>query len=256
MNFLRTITILTILTILTTVFLSLPHRAFAGSYGPVPRGHDPIGVLQFLTENFAPFNYAKDGTAQGTTVDLLLKMLSAAGSSKTVKDIKVLPWARGYNLAQTAKNTVLFSTTRTASREQMFKWVGPIRPTRIVVIAKKENHIKINSFEDIRKYKIAVVREDIGELLLKKNGLPTSNIQQTNSSASSAKMLIANRVLLWAYDESVALWNLNEQGQKQSDYETVYILEESQLYFAIQVETDDALVAKLQAALDAVRATE
>lgn len=217
---------------------------------------DPIGDLVFLTENYAPFNFSKDGKVQGTSVELLLKIFEQAGSSMTVENIKVLPWARGYGLAQNKENTVLFSTTRTETREDMFKWVGPIEPTRISVIAKKKRNIKINSFDDLSAYKIGAVREDIGELLLKKIGVPISKIQQINSSKNAAKMLIADRIDIWAYEKSVAFWNLSAEGQSLDDFESVFVLEESELYFAINKDTDDELVAKLQSALDAVRAME
>lgn len=239
-------------------FLSVFILLAAGLIG-APQGvraADSLGDLNFLTENYAPFNYEKDGMTQGTSVELLLKTFAQAGSSKTVHDIKVWPWARGYKLAQSTKNTVLFSTTRTTSRENMFKWVGPIKPTRISVIAKKNRHINLSTAKDIENYKAAVVREDIGELLLTKSGVLKQHLQQTNSSASAAKMLMAGRVDMWAYGESVAFWNLKEQGANVEDYEVIYVLEESQLYFAIQKDTDDALIAKFQAALDAVRAAQ
>ena len=96
----------------------------------------PIDELEFLTENYAPFNYEKDGKAQGITVDLLLEMFKKEGSSKTREDITVLPWSRGYRMAQDKKNVVLFVTVRTEPREHMFKWVGPIMPAITGRIAK------------------------------------------------------------------------------------------------------------------------
>jgi ABC-type amino acid transport substrate-binding protein len=101
-------------------------------------------------------------------------MFKRAESSKTVEDIKVQPWASGYVLAQEKKNTVLFSTTRTQTRENLFKWADPINPTRVSVVTKKDRNIKISSFDDFAAYKIGAARQDIGELLLKKNGKPSA----------------------------------------------------------------------------------
>lgn len=162
----------------------------------------------------------------------------------------------GYGLAQDKENTVLFSTTRTEARENLFKWVGPITPTRVSVVAKKDRNIKISSFDDFAAYKIGAVREDIGELLLKRNGVSTDKIQKINSSKIAARMLVANRIDMWAYEESVAYWNLKDEGQNLGDFEVVFVLEESDLYFAIQKDTDDTLVSRLQSALDSVRAAD
>ncbi|MEJ1297303.1 MAG: ABC transporter substrate-binding protein [Candidatus Sedimenticola sp. (ex Thyasira tokunagai)] len=213
---------------------------------------DPFKNLTFLTENYAPYNYSKDGKLQGISIGLMLRIFKRAGSSKTVNDIQLLPWARAYRLAQDKKNTVLFVMTRTKSRENMFKWVGPITPTTIAVIAKKSLRAKIDNFTDLNKYKIGAIRDDIGELLLKKNGLSSSNIHLTNSSVSTAKMLASGRIDMWAYESQVALWNLMEIGENSDDYEVLYLLEESMLYIALQKDTDDTVVTSMQEALDAV----
>ena len=217
---------------------------------------DSLGKLSFITENYAPYNYRKNGKTQGTTVELLLRMFRQAGTDRGLDDIEVMNWARGYNLAQTRENTVLFSTTRTESRENLFKWVGPIAPTRILIVGKKESGITISTFEDMKQYRIGAVRDDIGELLLLNNGIEPGNIYRTNSSSNTAKMLIAGRIDLWAYEGRVAFFNLREQGENPDDYEVLKVLEESHLYFAVQKDTSDTLVRRLQKALDEVRAAE
>ena len=97
-----------------------------------------VDDLTFITEDYPPFNFERDGKRQGIAVDALAEMLALAGARKTRADIKVWPWARGYETALKEKNTVLFSTTRTEAREGLFKWVGPIMPSRIVLVAKKK----------------------------------------------------------------------------------------------------------------------
>jgi polar amino acid transport system substrate-binding protein len=211
---------------------------------------DPFEGLVFLTENYAPYNYNKDGKAQGIVVDVLLEMFRQTGSTKGLKDIKVLPWARGYKLAQEKKGTVLFSTARTESRKNMFKWVGPILVSEHSVIAKKDRKIRIQSEKDFDKFKIGAVREDAGELMLHARGVDKKSIYRTNSSKSTARMLAAGRIDLWAYGARVALLNLEKLGHDPNDYEVVFVLKESPLYFAVQKDTDDQLVGRLQAALD------
>jgi polar amino acid transport system substrate-binding protein len=235
------------------VVLSLLSWAISGFS---PAKADALGELTFITENYAPYNYQKDGEVRGTTIDLLLKMFKQAGTDRGLKDITVMNWARGYKLAQDTENTVLFSTTRSEIREDLFKWVGPVSATKISIIGKKNDGIKITSNKDLIQYRIGAVRDDIGELLLLSRGVDRKNIYRTNSSEHTAKMLIAGRIDLWAYESSVAFWNLHEQGENPDNYETKITLEESHLYFAIQKDTSDHLVTKLQAALDKVRSVE
>lgn len=221
-------------------------------------GHaQSLDELAFITEEYPPFNFERDGKRQGIAVDALIEMLAADGARKTRADIKLWPWARGYETAMKEKNTVLFSTTRTEAREKLFKWVGPIMPSRIVLVAKKKRGIRIRTIDELNRMdlKIGVVREDIGGQLLARMGVGKDKTLQANSGVSVAKMLHAGRVDLWAYGAPVILWNLKELGYDTGEYEEVYTLTESdQYYFALNKDTDDKLVAKLQAALDRIKA--
>lgn len=216
-----------------------------------------IDDLVFITEEYPPFNFERDGRRQGIAVDVLEEMLAQAGSRKTRADIKVWPWARGYETALKEKNTVLFSTTRTEAREPLFKWVGPIMPSRIVLVAKKNRDIRIKSVDDLKQsaYRIGVVREDIGGQLLADMGVNKERTVPANSGVSVAKMLQADRVDIWAYGAPVIMWNLKELGYPASAYEEVFTLTESQhYYYAVNKDTDDRLIEKLQSALEQVKA--
>lgn len=218
----------------------------------------PVDDLTFITEDYPPFNFERDGRRQGIAVDLLTEMLALAGAKKSRADIKVWPWARGYETAQKERNTVLFSTTRTEAREHLFKWVGPIMPSRIVLVAKKAHRIRLASAEEINRsgYRVGVVREDIGGQLLAKMGVEKERLVLANSGISLAKMLQADRIDLWAYGAPVIMWNLKELGFSASEYEEVFTLTESQhYYFAVNKATDDAVVAKLQMALEHIKAS-
>ncbi|OEU71116.1 MAG: hypothetical protein BA863_09845 [Desulfovibrio sp. S3730MH75] len=65
--------------------------------------------------------------------------------------IKVMPWAQGYTMAQRQPNVALYSTTRTESRENLFKWVGPLATMKWVFFAKAGSGIKISSLDDAKK---------------------------------------------------------------------------------------------------------
>lgn len=223
----------------------------------LPAAAQSVDDLIFITEDYPPFNFERDGRRLGVAIDVLEEMLAQAGSKKTRADIRVWPWARGYETALKEKNTVLFSTARTEAREHLFKWVGPIMPSRIVLVAKKQRAILIKSVDDLKQssYRIGVVREDIGGQLLANLGVNKDRTVQANSGVSVAKMLQADRVDIWAYGAPVIMWNLKELGYPADAYEEVFTLTESQhYYYAINKDTDDKLVEKLQSALEQVKA--
>lgn len=217
---------------------------------------DTVNDLEILTENFAPFNFYRDGKIQGISVDLLHKILKRTGATKSRKDFRVLPWTRGYRTALQIKNTILFTTARSKTRETLFKWVGPIIKNRSVLIAKKARNIRIKDKDDLNRYIIGVVVDDAGEQNLLQAGVSHKNIYRTVSETGGAnlgKMLAADRIDLWAYGEITAFWNLKESGFLPEEYEVVYVLQESEAYFALNKDTDDMIVSQLQRALDAIR---
>ncbi len=197
-----------------------------------------------MTEQYPPYNFEQGGQLKGIAIDIMAEILKRDGSKKTVKDIQLLPWARGYKDVQEKPNTILFAMTRSTEREKMFKWVGPISPTKITLQAKKAKKITIKSAADIKKYKAGAIREDIGHQLLEKNG--ATNVDLSADIISNIKKLDADRIDVWAYEENVARWELKSNGKNLSEYESVYTLLSSDLYFAFNKSTPDATIANIQ----------
>ena len=164
-----------------------------------------VDDIVFMTEQYPPYNLEQDNKLQGIAVDTLALMLQRAGSTQTHEDIEMLPWARGYKRVQLEPNACLFSTTRTEEREALFKWVGPIAPNKVGLIARKERNIKIDSEEDIKKHKIGTIRDDIAEQFLVNAGISVDSMDRVADSVLNIKKLNRGRIDLWAYCEDVAM---------------------------------------------------
>lgn len=212
-----------------------------------------IDDIRFMTEELPPFNMkGTDGVACGIAVDVLAEMLQRVGSSKTARDVEVLPWARGYKEVQSTPNTCLFSMTYSDERKPMFKWVGPMSATKTAVIALKSKGLKIGSEADLADLSAGVIKDDIGDELAQKVGM--TKIGRTADNLQNVKKLNSGRIDVWIYEESVAQWQLKDMGFNPADYETVYTLSEGDLYYAFHKDTDQGLIDELQKALDDIKA--
>jgi len=69
-------------------------------------------------------------------------------------------------------------------------------------------------------------------------------------------MVNADRVDLWAYEENAARWFIKEEGFQNEDYDTVYILKDSDLYFTFSLDVDKSLVKELQNGIDLIKKTD
>ncbi len=213
-----------------------------------------VDDIVFMTEQYPPYNFEENDKLQGIAVDTLALMLQKVESNQTRDDIKLLPWAHGYKRALSEPNTCLFSTTRIEEREDLFKWVGPIAPNKVGLIARKERGIKIDSEQDIKKYKIGTIRDDVAELHLANAGISVDRMERVAKTILNIRKLNHGRIDLWAYDENVAMWELKANGFNPADYESVHLLGRKNQYFACHKGTSDTVIQKLQAALDALKA--
>lgn len=211
-----------------------------------------LDELEYITENYPPFNYVEGGVLRGEAVELLISATALAGHPITARDIAVQPWARGFHNTLEGRNRVLFSTTRTPERENLFQWAGPIGENHVVLIAKRKREIKLNNLDALDKFKIGAIRDDVAELFLREMRLEKAIITLGVQPDSIAKMLQSDRIDIWAYGESSALQTLKSIGANPKDYEVVSTLKTLSLYFAFSRDVDPRLVKQLQAAIDAI----
>ena len=108
----------------------------------------------------------------------------------------------------------------------------------------------------LSKYRLGVVRDDIGEQLLVKAGLKLEKLDRlggTNATLLQIKKLNIDRIDAWSYEQNVAMWEIKANGFNPADYEIVYKLKEGELYYAFHKDTPDDLLKKIQYELDKLK---
>lgn len=210
--------------------------------------------LVLLTENFPPYNMAKNGknfaqnqNLEGIAVEVLRETFKRAdiGYSMTLR----FPWERIYHLALDNPDYGVFVTARIPEREALFKWVGPIGPDDWVLLARADSPISLTSLEQARPYRIGAYKEDVIALDLQKKGLNPVIVLRDQDNA---RRLQAGKIDLWATGDPAGRFLARQVGI--SGFKTVLRFHQAELYLALNKEVPDAVVAKLQNALDELRA--
>jgi len=213
-----------------------------------------VPQFSIVTEEWEPYNFKKDGIVQGISTDMLVLMLKKIGATQGRKDIMLIPWARGYNMLQNKPGTILFTTTRTEDRENMFKWVGPIFEIELNLYALKKRHIKIDSVADIKKYRIGTQREDVVEsLLAKKTGMKVTEFERVAASILNIKKLHAGRIDLVPQCKETTMIKCKEAGIDPNELEPVYTLDKKSNYYAFHKDTSDAVINLFQSSFDELK---
>ncbi|SNY55698.1 amino acid ABC transporter substrate-binding protein, PAAT family [Arsukibacterium tuosuense] len=127
-----------------------------------------VGHVQVVTELSPPHQTMVAGQIGGYSTQLVKAILQQAGVSAS---IEMYPWARAYKMALQQPDTLIYNMARTAQREQLFQWIGPVASYRLgfVKLAHRQD-IQLKALADARRYSIAVQRHDVAENFLKKNG--------------------------------------------------------------------------------------
>ena len=205
--------------------------------------------LTIITENYPPVSFKKEGVITGSSAEVVREILRRL---KQPDNIKMLPWARGYNLLKTQPNVALFSTVRNQEREGQFYWVGPLCISRNGFYAKRGSGILIHSLKDAKSVgSIATYKEDVREQMLKSWGF--TNLDSSNSSTSNLKKLLSGRVDLWVYDNLGMPSVAEKVGIDTSELDFVFSIDEVSLYIAFSKGTSEKIVKEWQETLDAIK---
>ncbi|MHC8384241.1 substrate-binding periplasmic protein [Pseudomonas sp. LB3P14] len=216
-------------------------------------GDSPDTDLVLLTENFPPYNMAKNGknfaqdeNINGIAVDIVREMFKRA--EVTYSLTLRFPWERIYKLALEKPGYGVFVMARLPDRENLFKWVGPIGPDDWIMLAKADSKISLESLEQARKYKIGAYKGDAIAETLAKQGLKPIVVLRDQDNA---KKLVNGQIDLWATGDPAGRYLARQDGV--TGLKTVLRFNSAELYLALNKDVPDETVAKLQAALDQLR---
>lgn len=206
-------------------------------------------VFKVYTEQSPPYNFLENGQVKGYSTRLVEKLFAQNGHQISDNTIQLLPWARGYHNVLNQENSMLYSMVRTPEREALFQWVGPIGKMTLGIIAKKSTQMKVTALETLRQYKIATIPDTASEKALIDIGLRVEHFERFSNRTSQLKKLQENRVDAIAFSVEAAFSLLKEMGCDISEYEVVYVLKESDLYFAFSKNTSQKIISSLNETL-------
>ena len=211
--------------------------------------------LTIVTENIPPFNYVKDGNIQGLSVDILNAILKDLNIEAK---IRVYPWTRAYQYALNNKNVLIFTIAKTPERRALFKWVGNIVESKqFLYVRPYRKDIVINNLEDVKNYRVGVVRKTLRSEFLKGKGFePNVNLFFVNSYEQNLKMLLRDRIDIWAVNEYTYYFTLKQLNVKKHQLKTALKLDlTSDMQMAFNRDTSDELVDKFRTSLESFKAS-
>lgn len=209
--------------------------------------------ITIITEEWPPYNYLKDGELRGFSTEIVQTIIEQLDLDY---EIELLPGARGEKLLAENSDIMSFSLFRTASRENLYKWIGPIAEESVYFYKKAGSDINIQSMEDAKNVpKIACPHKGlIYDTLL---DLGFTNLDVASNPTSRVLKVAAGRVDLGIDFAALGIrYFLNEADLSIDTIElTKVILIDLPLYIACSKNIPDEVIQQWQDALDDIKAT-
>lgn len=219
----------------------------------LPITGDPA-KFTYLTEDYPPFNYSENGLASGVSVDILDGIFKGKSLPVDRTAISVTDWADSYEMVVKTPGTMLFSMVRTAEREPLFKWVGPIAPHTDVAITLKNSGIMISDATDLNNFFTGVIDGYSSITTLMDHGVLRSNIIIYKGLAELYKALVVDReVQCISYSLAGHKLIIQSLGYAGDLFDTPFTIQKNELYYAFNKETDDLVIADFQEQLNLMK---
>lgn len=207
--------------------------------------------LRVIAEVYPPYNFVdKNGKVTGQSVEIVQAVLQKSGIAATVE---VMPLSDALELALKGPNVAVFSINRTAKREALYRWVGPIGDYRQVFYAMKGSPVDVGSLDDARAVaKIGVYKGDAGNQFLAAHGF--TNLDENTDDLEALKKLADNRVQLWLGNKGGLAVTAEQAGLRPDQLvEFPVVVTQADLYVAVSKDVPDTTVAAWQKNLDSLK---
>ena len=204
-------------------------------------------IINAYTAVLPPYTLGGDEAAPGISHELLVEMGKRAGLDI---EIVYLPWKRAQETVQSTPNSLLFTATRTAAREELYGWVTlMVEPREVFVTTGKV----IESYDAAASIgTIAVLDGTPRKRKLDENGV--GDLEVVREANLAARMLNAGRVVGWYTFDQRAAAVFKSEGLDPSQLVFGPALSEPKNWLASSLEFDPVVAEALVQALASIRA--
>ncbi|MET3118639.1 polar amino acid transport system substrate-binding protein [Undibacterium sp. GrIS 1.8] len=199
-------------------------------------------TIRLYIQEYAPFTHTDPKTNQikGSLTDKVVEIMRRAKETPILISTSL---ARGYQAALTENNTCLFGFRRTAEREPLFKWVGPLTADAWVLYAKKPDSRNLKNFEEAKTYSIGTYKNAATGLELKDQGY---KMEFASKDEDNPRLLINGRIDYWIVSEQHGMSIAQQQGY-WDDIERAIKWRNIELYMLCNAKIDQHRIDKFNA---------
>lgn len=168
------------------------------------QGYGTDKTVSIAATEFPPY-YSADLKDGGFMTKLVTTAFNAVGYDVT---IKFLPWKRALEGTKAGKYDGLYSVWYRKEREQWFVFSAPLPPSEIGFFKRKDQNISFEVLEDLKPYRIGIVR---GYAYPPQFNAAYLDTDVSDDDESNLKKLLAGRLHLVLIDRAVGKYIIDEK---------------------------------------------
>jgi polar amino acid transport system substrate-binding protein len=205
--------------------------------------------LHIYTADSPPSSYDENGRLKGLSVEIVQEILHRIGRRD---EITVVPWARGYRLACSGADTMLFATARIPETEDMFAWAGPLFTQHWGFYRWKGSGTSAADFAAAKRVKrIGTVYQDAKMKFLESEGF--NNLIPTNKDITNLQRLKHGDIDLWVGSSLNMSYLARKAGISPDRLELTYAFHPINNFIAFSKGTSPDVVRLWQNVLDEMK---
>jgi polar amino acid transport system substrate-binding protein len=203
--------------------------------------------LALVTENTPPTNMIENGKMIGPNTDKVRELMLRAKVDFT---LTTLPWKRAYLMATQTVDTCIYPATRTAEREALFHWIGPVNTVEWLLYAAADRPLRLENIEQARPYLIGTYLGDARDEFFRSRGF---QVESVVDDLLNPKKLLVHRIDLWAASRTKGKLLLQQNGWSEKIV-PVLSFNTVDLYLACNINTAPELAKRLNGLFGEIKA--
>jgi len=198
--------------------------------------------LNLLTDNHPPLHFQQGNQLVGFGVDVVQALAERTGDQVHLQQVPLL------RVATTEPATGVFTVLRTAERNGLYQWVGPLMDVETALYSANTQQ-PVRSLQDASTQgRIAVPRKWLAYDYLRKQGL--NNLYGVETPEQMMRLARLGRIEFVVADTLSIATLAREEGLAPSQLHYQMPLMKQGTYIAFSPQTDARQVARWQQALD------
>ncbi|MFH0761120.1 MAG: transporter substrate-binding domain-containing protein [Bacteroidota bacterium] len=212
-------------------------------------GETAPGLVTIYTEENPPQNYRKDdGSITGSSVEIVEALMDVIEREEPVN---MTTWNDAYEQALLAPNSMVFSTVRTAERDTLFEWIGPVCKRNYCFYVRSNGTVSISSIEEAKGLSSIGVPDGwaaVDEL----EELGFTNITTYGTPEKVFQKLMDGKVDAAVLNDIAIKYLAVETGYAPEDVTFKLLLSSGQSYLAFSKDTKTEYIQEWQQALTTI----